>query len=203
MASISMSSYVPVSEGDCADGGLLMRADIEDFDPIANSISEKHQPSWSEIDSDQLNRRSIGRCERLQCFKYSLKMQLLLLLACFLGLGLLAQSFLSCGARLSKRGRNAQPAVEEAFLSQSKSPSSPVLEVFQVYQPVLAPSRPTDQTIESDGLSNTTAIGSTETVSSCTQLLMEHSFGFSYGHPFVGMFPYPKTAFLTNAYHHR
>jgi hypothetical protein len=174
---------------------------MEDFDPVANSTSEKHQPSWSEIDSDQLNRRSIGRCERLQCLKYSLKMQLLLLLACFLGLGLFAHSCLSCGAyfgatvaRLSKRGKNAQPAVEEIFLSYSKSPSSPVLEVFQVYQPVLAPSGPTDQTIESDGFSNTTAIGSTETVSSCTQLLMEYSFGFSYGHPFVGMFPHSRTA---------
>lgn len=201
MASICRSSYVPVSKEDCADGRAPICAEMEELDPRTNTTSEKHQPRWSEIHVEQSSGRSIGRFERLQYLKYSFKMPLLLLFACFVGLGLLAQSFLFCSAHsdatgigLSRRGRNAQPAVEETFLSRLKASSSAVLEVFQVYQPVLAPSGPIDQTVESDGLSNTTAIGSTETVASCTQLLMEYSFGFSYGHPFVGMFLYSRTA---------
>jgi hypothetical protein len=210
MASICRSNYVLVSEGDSADGRALICAETDDFDPTANTTSEKHQPPWPETDIEQLNRRSIGGRERIQCLKYSFKLQLLLLLACFVGLGLFARSFLSCGAhseaagvRLLNRGQNAQPAVEETFLSRPEVPSSPVLEVFQVYQPVLAPSGPTDQTIESDGSSNTTVIGSTEAFASCTQLLMEYSFGFSYGHPFVGKFLILKNHTLTDAYYHQ
>ena len=194
MASICRSS----NEEDCADSRGPICALTYDFDPRANTAvatSEKYQPPCPEIDIEQLNRRSIGRRERIQCLKYSFNVQLLLLLACFVGLGLFARSSLSYGAdsdatgvQLSNRGQNAQPAVEETFISRTKTLSSPVLEVFQVYQPVLAPSGPTDQTIESDGSSNTTAIVSTEAFASCTQLLMEYSFGFSYGHPFVGKF---------------
>jgi hypothetical protein len=196
-----MSSYGPVSEEDCADGRIPIRAGLQDFDLVAISTSEKHQCPRPDIDIEQLYRRSISRREQLQSLKYSCKMQLLLLLACFLGLGLFARSFLSCGARfnamvirLSKHGQNGQLAIEETIPSRTEASSSLVLEVFQVYQPVLAPSGPTDQTVEGDGFSNTTVIGSPETVASCTQLLMEHSFGFSFGHPFVGMFLYSRTA---------
>jgi hypothetical protein len=200
MASICRLSYVPVSEEDFADCRAPICAKMEDFDLTANTTSEKHQPPGSEIDVEQLSGPSIGRRERLQCLKYSFKVQFLLLLVSFVGLGLFARSFLSCGAhsdatgvRLSKRGQNAQSATEQIFLSRGKASSSSVLEVFQVYQPVFAPSGPTDQTVESDGFSNTTAIGSTETIAGCNQLLMEYSFGFSYGHPFVGMFLYSIT----------
>ena len=62
-----------------------------------------------------------------------------------------------------------------------------VLEVFQVYEPVFSPSGVVDETTSSNGLENTTIITPTSTVSSCELLLMDYSFGYSYGHPFVGM----------------
>ena len=65
--------------------------------------------------------------------------------------------------------------------------ASPILECFQVYQPVLTPSGATDDTLSSDGLENTTTIASASSGSSCELLLMEHSFAFSYGMPFVGL----------------
>lgn len=64
--------------------------------------------------------------------------------------------------------------------------STGVLEVFQVYQPVLTPKGVTDETTLSNGAENTTTIAATESTSACELLLMDHSFGFSYGLPFVG-----------------
>jgi hypothetical protein len=195
MASICRASYVPLSEKDGTDGMVPLSAGGCDLNPTPNTLSEKHQPTWPEEDVERLNRHLSGRSERLQCLKYSFTVQLLLFLACVVGSSLFAWSFLTCGAypdasraRLSSRGQNTQPAVEEKFISRAKPSSSPVLEVFQVYQPVLAPSGPIDQTIDSNGSSNTTTIGYAETSVGCTKLLMEYSFGFSYGHPFVGMF---------------
>lgn len=68
------------------------------------------------------------------------------------------------------------------------SATSSVLECFQVYQPVLTPSEATDETGSSDGFENTTTVASAPAPagSSCDVLLMEHSFAFSYGMPFVG-----------------
>ena len=66
--------------------------------------------------------------------------------------------------------------------------ASAVLEVFQVYQPVLTPSGATDETILGNGAENTTTIGQAAANSGCEVLLMDHSFGFSYGIPFVGKF---------------
>jgi hypothetical protein len=195
MASICRASYVPLSEKDGADGMVPLSAGACDLNPTPNTISEKHQPTWPEVNVERLNRHSSRRSERLRCLKYSFTVQFLLFLACVVGLGLSARSFLTCGAypdatraRVSSHGQNTQPAVEEKFISLAKPSSSPVLEVFQVYQPVLAPSGPTDQTIDNNGSPNTTAIGYAETSVSCTKLLMEYSFGFSYGHPFVGTF---------------
>ncbi|KAG9239558.1 putative peptide-N4-(N-acetyl-beta-glucosaminyl)asparagine amidase A [Amylocarpus encephaloides] len=73
--------------------------------------------------------------------------------------------------------------------------AGPVLECFQVYQPVLFPSGAVDETIQSDGSENTTTIGPTDSTASCQTLLMEHSFGFSYGIPFVGNYVPPKCKF--------
>jgi hypothetical protein len=67
----------------------------------------------------------------------------------------------------------------------SASPSG-VLEDFQVYQPVFTPSGATDETTTDSGLENTTTIAQTTATSSCQVLLMNHSFAFSYGIPFVG-----------------
>jgi hypothetical protein len=194
MASICRASYVPLSEKDGTDGMVPLGAGACALNPTPNTISEKHQPIWPEVDVERLNRHPSGRSERLRCLKYSFTVQLLFL-ACVVGLSLFAWSFLTCGAypdatgaQLSSCGQDTQLAVEEKFISRTKPSSSPVLEVFQVYQPVLAPSGPTDQTIDSNGSSNTTIIGYAETSVSCTKLLMKYSFGFSYGHPFVGMF---------------
>ncbi len=186
--------YVPLSDDVRADNSSPIGAQSNDVVSAANTTSKKYQPLWSEIDVDQLDRHSNESRERLRSLKYKFKLPLLLLLACVLGLGF-GRSHRYCHAyigatrvQLSSRGQNTQPAVEETFISRAKPSSSPILEVFQVYLPVLAPYGITDQTTESNGSSNTTSIGSAETSATCTQLLMEYSFGFSYGHPFVGMF---------------
>jgi hypothetical protein len=64
--------------------------------------------------------------------------------------------------------------------------TSGVTEDFQVYQPVFTPSGVTDETTEANGSENTTTIAQINTSSSCQVLLMQHSFAFSYGIPFVG-----------------
>jgi hypothetical protein len=79
--------------------------------------------------------------------------------------------------------------VTKAARAPAATPSSGVLECFQVYQPVFFPSGAVDETVTSDGLENTTTIAPTASASSCEVLLMEHSFGFSYGMPFVGLLP--------------
>jgi hypothetical protein len=77
--------------------------------------------------------------------------------------------------------------VKYAVPAPSASASAPaVLEVFQVYQPVLTPSGATDETILGNGAENTTTIAQAAASSSCEVLLMDHSFGYSYGIPFVG-----------------
>jgi hypothetical protein len=64
--------------------------------------------------------------------------------------------------------------------------TSGVLEVFQVYQPVFTPSGATDETTSDNRSENTTAIAQIAATMSCQVLLMEHSFAYSYGLPFVG-----------------
>jgi len=76
----------------------------------------------------------------------------------------------------------------------SAAPSG-VLEVFQVYQPVLTPSGVTDGTVLGDGSENTTTIVPTAANDNCELLLMEHSFGYSYGMPFVGNYTPPQCKF--------
>lgn len=63
------------------------------------------------------------------------------------------------------------------------------LGVFQVAQPVLGPDGPVYQSLDGQGAAKT-VIGpgtGTEAAPSCSQTLMVHSFGWSYGMPFVGM----------------
>jgi hypothetical protein len=57
---------------------------------------------------------------------------------------------------------------------------------FQVYQPVYTPSGATAETTQANGSENTTAVAETSATSSCQVLLMQHTFAFSYGIPFVG-----------------
>jgi hypothetical protein len=88
--------------------------------------------------------------------------------------------------------------VKYAVPAPSASASAPaVLEVFQVYQPVLTPSGATDETILGNGAENTTTIAQAAASSSCEILLMDHSFGYSYGVPFVGKF---EKSFIYNLF---
>ena len=68
------------------------------------------------------------------------------------------------------RASGSQTPNDEVFKRQSAA--SGLLNDFEVYQPVLTPTGSSDQY-------------------GCiyTELLMDHSFGFSYGMPFVGMRP--------------
>jgi len=83
----------------------------------------------------------------------------------------------------------AHDLATKAARAPAAAASSGVLECFQVYQPVFFPSGAVDGTITSDGSENTTTISPAAPASSCEVLLMEHSFGFSYGIPFVGLLP--------------
>jgi hypothetical protein len=61
-----------------------------------------------------------------------------------------------------------------------------LLDVFQVYQPVLTPQGATDQTVSSEGVEGTSTIAAAASPDSCEVLLMDHVFAYSYGIPFVG-----------------
>ena len=61
-----------------------------------------------------------------------------------------------------------------------------VLEVFQVYQPVLTPTGATDETVMSNGTEDTTTIAPMTPETSCQIVLMQHDFAYSYGLPFIG-----------------
>ncbi|EHK96353.1 putative Peptide-N4-(N-acetyl-beta-glucosaminyl)asparagine amidase A [Glarea lozoyensis 74030] len=85
--------------------------------------------------------------------------------------------------------------VKDAIQVTLATPATAVLECFQVYQPVLFPKGAVDQVITSDGTENTTIIAPSSSNSSCQVLLMDHSFGYSYGMPFVGNYTPPKCKF--------
>ncbi|KAI9054183.1 hypothetical protein LZ554_001354 [Drepanopeziza brunnea f. sp. 'monogermtubi'] len=87
--------------------------------------------------------------------------------------------------------KDAEPA---SSTTPTPSPSG-LLEVFQVYPPVLTPSGITDETISENGLSDTISIAPIAATSSCQALLMEHSFALSYGVPFVGNYTPPECKF--------
>ncbi|KAI9642881.1 hypothetical protein NHQ30_008615 [Ciborinia camelliae] len=80
-------------------------------------------------------------------------------------------------------------------LEPSATPSSAVLEVFQVYQPVLIPPGITDETASYNGVEETAIIASTNGATSCKVVLMEHTFGYSYGIPYVGTYTPPGCKF--------
>jgi hypothetical protein len=99
-----------------------------------------------------------------------------------------------CARAESWKGRDSRPATYEhlvkyaAAASSTNSTPSGLLDVFQVYQPVLTPKGVTDETVSANGQENTTAIASPSSSSSCEVLLMEHDFAYSYGLPFVGTY---------------
>lgn len=151
----------------------------------------KQQPTRAEVNAEQSDRPSTSAREILKWLRHSLQFQLLFLL-CVLGMVLIENfrayetQLLTVVSRLLDYGSNTQsPAVRPQ--KASAEPSYAVLDVFQVTQPVLTPAEPTDLINSNDQSSNTSTVVFAEAVPSCNQLLMEHSFGFSYGHPFVGM----------------
>ena len=93
----------------------------------------------------------------------------------------------------SSRGADPLPTIIskshlEKYAAPLPSATSSVLDVFQVYQPVLTPEGATDETILGDGSENTTSLAAASSEASCQVLLMEYVFAFSYGAPFVGKF---------------
>ncbi|QSZ31765.1 hypothetical protein DSL72_001334 [Monilinia vaccinii-corymbosi] len=76
----------------------------------------------------------------------------------------------------------------------SAIPSS-ALEVFQVYQPALIPPGVTDEIASYDEAEETATIASANGATSCRVILMEHTFGNSYGTPFVGNYTPPGCKF--------
>lgn len=79
-------------------------------------------------------------------------------------------------------GVEPPPVAKRQASPTSPAAASPtVLECFQVAPPVLTPDGATD----SDGSHST---GGSAAKESCTVLLMKHSFGYSYGMPFIGKF---------------
>lgn len=117
------------------------------------------------------------------------KVIVLVFVGCCIGLGLLLTD---CTPVEGLKEPEAPPATYEhlvkyAAVASSATPTpTGVLDVFQVYQPVLTPKGAVDETILSDGQENTTTIASVSSSSSCEVLLMKHDFAYSYGIPFVG-----------------
>lgn len=161
-------------------------------------VSEDYKPLDS-VEGGHMNEKSfLDRSDRV-CFKprrtYQLiwhRPLLLSLAACCIGLLWIFSDCLIA----SQGGQHGSTSASfdlarHAARTPAATPSSAVLECFQVYQPVLFPSGAVDETVISDGSENTTTIAPTTPASSCEVLLMEHSFGFSYGIPFVGMLQRP------------
>jgi hypothetical protein len=115
----------------------------------------------------------------------------LVFIGCCLGLGWLLNDCLPThSVQELEQAHPTFELVKYAAASTSAIPTpTGVLEVFQVYQPVLTPQGATDETVLSDGAENTTTIAAAASSGNCEVLLMDHVFAYSYGIPFVGMFP--------------
>jgi hypothetical protein len=81
-------------------------------------------------------------------------------------------------------------ANKETSTNPHQAQSTNILDVFQVHQPVFTPSDTFRKASLQNGRAGTAA---TMAMSSraCEAVLMEHSFGFSYGQPFVGNTSWP------------
>jgi hypothetical protein len=161
--------------GDREKRGQLLGADYE------KSAEEEGLLDESEI--LRMHSKSSGRWKIIS----------LVFIGCCVGLGWLLND---CLPTYSIQERKSAPPTFElvkytaAVSSVSFTTPTPtgVLEVFQVYQPVLTPQGATDETVLNDGVENTTTIAAATSSSSCEVLLMDHVFAYSYGIPFVGMF---------------
>lgn len=77
-------------------------------------------------------------------------------------------------------------AIRQETTTSSATASPTVLECFQVAPPVLTPNGASYQASESDGSEVFLDAGSSVSSESCRVLLMEHTFAWSYGMPFIG-----------------
>jgi hypothetical protein len=91
-----------------------------------------------------------------------------------------------CSPTIRLHHQNLAPSTFRLVKDAVSASTSGVTVDFQVYQPVFTPSGATDDTTQSDGSENTTVVAQTNATSSCQVLLMQHTFAFSYGLPFVG-----------------
>lgn len=88
------------------------------------------------------------------------------------------------------------PAARRQAPPTSSAAAAPtVLECFQVAPPVLTPHGASYQAAESDGSEVFLNTGGSTSGEACTVLLMEHSFAWSYGMPFIGAYTPPSCAF--------
>ncbi|KAK5127571.1 hypothetical protein LTR85_006911 [Meristemomyces frigidus] len=76
----------------------------------------------------------------------------------------------------------------------ARAVATPLLEVFQVYPPVLTVA-PDGELELTDGSSNATVDIVDSGSQTCQQVLVVHSFAYSYGMPFVGNYTPPSCAF--------
>jgi hypothetical protein len=110
-----------------------------------------------------------------------------LLLASILGSCLTVILMLQgCLSTIKLQNEDLAPTIIRLVKDAISASTSGVTEDFQVYQPVFTPSGVMDETTQANGSENTTTIAQTNTSSSCQVVLMQHSFAFSYGIPFVG-----------------
>lgn len=78
---------------------------------------------------------------------------------------------------------------QETGVASARAPEKTVLECFQVAQPVLTPDGATYfPPASGEGSSAGSEKESPSAKESCTVLLMEHTFGWSYDKPFIGKF---------------
>ena len=153
---------------------------------------EKQLSRTSDVVSEKVMEvNSLWAEEDCRNFSSRRKFLSLVFVGCCLGLGWLLSDCMPAN-NAWKEQPETHPAAYEHLVKYTAAASSAtptptgVLEVFQVYQPVLTPQGATDETVLSDGQENTTSIAPASS-SSCEVLLMDHIFAYSYGIPFVGM----------------
>jgi hypothetical protein len=80
------------------------------------------------------------------------------------------------------------PALRAIGIASAALPVAGVLRCFQVHRPVSTPPGLAVHNISNAEPANPIPVQPLALAGACTKLLMQHSFGFSYGHPFVGMY---------------
>lgn len=90
---------------------------------------------------------------------------------------------LSFRNQADRSGHDYNLQTKPTILSEGLAWPDDPLKCFQVAQPILGPS---GLVLQGTGISREVAAEEALGEPSCSMLLMEHSFGFSYGKPFVG-----------------